>query len=273
MQAQVTSDSADLQATRDAYNNYTKASITYTFGDQQVTLDGGTLKDWLEVDEKGQLIGDDAAFKQHIVDFVAQLAKDHNTVGTTRAFNTTSGRTVYVYSSVYGWEIDQAQEVEQLTLEISSGTQTTREPIYSKRGASFGYNDLGNTYIEVDLSGQHMYYYQNGSIIFESDIVSGDMQYEDRKTPEGIYTLYWKKSPSVLRGKQKEDGTYEYETKVTYWMPFNGGIGFHDASWQPYFGGDRYLYAGSHGCINLPVDSAATLYSIIQYDVPIICFY
>ena len=274
VQAAVTSDSPDLQAARDAYNNYTKASITYTFGDQQVTLDGGTLKDWLEVDEKGQLIGgDDSSFKQHITDFVAQLAKDHDTVGTTREFHTTSGRTVYVYSSVYGWEIDQAQEVEQLTQEISSGTQTVREPAYSKRAESHGYNDLGNTYIEVDLSGQHMYYYQDGSIIFDSDIVSGDMQYEDRKTPEGIYTLYWKKSPDVLRGKQKPDGTYEYETQVTYWMPFNGGIGFHDASWQPYFGGDRYLYGGSHGCINMPPANAAILYNIIQYDVPIICFY
>ena len=118
-----------------------------------------------------------------------------------------------------------------------------------------------------------MYYYQDGSIIFDSDIVSGDMQYEDRKTPEGIYTLYWKKSPDVLRGKQKPDGTYEYETQVTYWMPFNGGIGFHDASWQPYFGDDRYLYGGSHGCINMPPANAAILYNIIQYDVPIICFY
>ena len=70
-----------------------------------------------------------------------------------------------------------------------------------------------------------------------------------------------------------EDGTPEYETDVSFWMPFNGGIGFHDAEWQPYFGGDRYLYGGSHGCINLPYDSAAMLYELIDYDVPIICFY
>ena len=272
--ADVTQDDPALQSALEACNNYTKASITYTFGSQTTTLNGDTIKDWLQFDEKGQLIGgDDSSFKQHITDFVAQLAKDHDTVGTTREFHTTSGRTVYVYSSVYGWEIDQAQEVEQLTQEISSGTQTVREPAYSKRAESHGYNDLGNTYIEVDLSGQHMYYYQDGSIIFDSDIVSGDMQYEDRKTPEGIYTLYWKKSPDVLRGKQKPAGTYEYETQVTYWMPFNGGIGFHDASWQPYFGGDRYLYGGSHGCINMPPANAAILYNIIQYDVPIICFY
>ena len=68
------------------------------------------------------------------------------------------------------------------------------------------------------------------------------------------------------------NGTYSYEQPVTYWMPFNGGIGFHDADWQPYFGGDRYLTGGSHGCINLPPENAGQLYSLIQYDVPIIVF-
>ena len=271
--AAVTSEDSTLQATRDAYNNYTKASITYTFGDQTVTLDGSTLKNWLQFDEKGQLVQDDASFTQHVKDFVAQLASEHNTVGTTRSFNTTSGRTVSVYGSAYGWKIDQDAEAAQLTEEIRTGTQTTREPVYSMRANAYGYNDIGSTYIEVDLSSQHMYYYQGGSIIFDSDIVSGDIRYDDRATPPGIFTLYYKKSPDVLRGEKKPDGTYEYETQVTYWMPFNGGIGFHDATWQAYFGGDRYTYAGSHGCINMPLDAAATLYSIIDTNVPIVCFY
>lgn len=271
--ASVTSDDPTLLATKDAYNNYTKASITYTFGDQTVTLDGSTLKEWLQFDDKGQLVQDDASFTQHIKDYVAQLASEHDTVGTTRSFNTTSGRTVSVYGSAYGWKIDQDAEVAQLTEEIRTGTQTTREPVYSMRANAYGYNDIGSTYIEVDLSSQHMYYYQNGSIIFDSDIVSGDIRYDDRATPPGIFTLYYKKSPDVLRGQKKPDGTYEYETPVTYWMPFNGGIGFHDATWQAYFGGDRYTYAGSHGCINMPLDAAATLYSIIDTNVPIVCFY
>lgn len=271
--ASVTQDNPELIAARDACNNFTKASITYTFGEETVTLDGSTIKNWLSFDEKGQFIRDDATFQQHILDYVAQLAADYDTVGTDREFYTTSGRTVYVYGSAYGWKIDQAAEAAQLTQEIQSGTQTTREPVYSMRARSYGRNDIGNTYIEVDLSGQHMYYYQDGAVIFESDIVSGDMTHEDRITPPGIFTLYYKKSPDVLRGPMKPDGKYEYEVEVSYWMPFNGGIGFHDAGWQPYFGGDRFYGGGSHGCINLPPSSAAVLYDLIQYDVPIVCFY
>jgi lipoprotein-anchoring transpeptidase ErfK/SrfK len=271
--AAVTSSSQELQDTLEAYNNFAQASITYTFGDETVTLDGNTIRDWLEFDEKGELVKDDASFQQHVTDFVAQLASQYDTVGTSRAFTATNGRTVYVYGSAYGWKIDKDAEAEQLMSEIRSGTQTTRDPVYSMTANSRGYNDFGNTYIEVDMGIQHMYYYQNGSLIFESDIVTGLMSDPERQTPEGVYTLYWKKSPDVLRGALQEDGTYEYETPVTYWMPFNGGIGFHDATWQPYFGGDRYLTGGSHGCINMPYDKAATLYDIIQYGVPIICFY
>lgn len=79
-----------------------------------------------------------------------------------------------------------------------------------------------------------MWYYQNGNIIFQSEIVSGLPGDPDRKTPPGIFTLNSKSSPSVLRGEMTANGTYSYEQPVTYWMPFNGGIGFHDADWQPY---------------------------------------
>lgn len=272
-EADVTRDSSELQNMVNMYNSLAKANITYTFGDEMVTLDGNTIKNWLQFDEKGQLLPDDRAFRQHVVDYVAQLAADHDTVGTERQFETTSGRTVYVYGSAYGWKIDQDKEAAQLMQEIQSGTQITREPVYSMRANAHGINDLGDTYIEVDLTEQYMWYYQNGNIIFQSEIVSGLPGDPDRKTPPGIFTLNSKSSPSVLRGEMTANGTYSYEQPVTYWMPFNGGIGFHDADWQPYFGGDRYLTGGSHGCINLPPENAGQLYSLIQYDVPIICFY
>ena len=89
------------------YKNLTKANITYTFGDETVTLDGNTIKNWLQFDEKGQLLQNDEAFRQHVVDYVAQLAADHDTVGTERQFQTISGRTVYVYGSAYGWKFSQ----------------------------------------------------------------------------------------------------------------------------------------------------------------------
>lgn len=271
--AEVTQDDPNLAKTLEECNNYTKASITYTFGDQTETLDANTIKDWLQFDENGQVINDEAAFRQKITEYVAGLAQRHDTLGTNRTITATSGRTVTVGGGEYGWQINQSAEVEQLYSEITTGQTVTREPNYSSYGRVHGENDIGNTYIEVDLSAQHMYFYQDGSIIFDSEFVSGNMSYSDRATPTGVYSLYYKKSPDVLRGKKLPDGSYEYESPVTYWMPFCGGVGFHDANWRSSFGGDIYLTNGSHGCINLPPAKAAELYNIIDTGIPILMFY
>ena len=60
---------------------------------------------------------------------------------------------------------------------------------------------------------------------------------------------------------------------VSYWMPFNGNIGMHDASWRSSFGGDIYKTNGSHGCINLPVSVAQELYGYVEKGTPVICYY
>lgn len=115
--------------------------------------------------------------------------------------------------------------------------------------------DVGDTYAEVDLSRQKAYFIKNGKVVLESDVVTGNPN-KGNATPQGMYSLTYKTRNAVLRGQKKKDGTYSYESPVKYWMPFNGGIGFHDASWQSSFGGNRYKSHGSHGCVNMPREKA-----------------
>ena len=115
-----------------------------------------------------------------------------------------------------------------------------------------------------------MYYYQNGSDIFESDFVSGNMSYADRQTHAGIFTLYYKKSPDVLTGLNSNGSSYE--SKVTYWMPFNGHQGLHDATWRDSFGGSIYKSNGSHGCVNLPYSTAAIIYKYVDAGFPVVIY-
>ena len=57
-------------------------------------------------------------------------------------------------------------------------------------------------------------------------------------------------------------------------MPFNDGVGFHDANWQPDFGGSMYMSGyGSHGCINLPPSAAAELYSLCSIGDVVVVHY
>lgn len=271
VKAAVTADSPELAQQLENANKYAKASITYTFGDDTEILNGETIQNWITTDADGSGV-DEESLENNVYAYVEDLASRHDTVGTVRSFTTSSGSVISAGGGNYGWQIDQDAEAAQLLEEIQSGQEVTREPIYSSTALLPGPDDIGNTYIEVDLTDQYMYFYRDGNVIFESDIVSGDPDDEEKATPTGVYHMYYKKLDEVLRGEKDENGEYEYETPVKYWMPFNGGIGFHDADWQYSYGGDVYTYSGSHGCINLPVDKAAELYEIIDTETPIIVY-
>lgn len=85
-------------------------------------------------------------------------------------------------------------------------------------------------------------------------------------TPGGIYRLKYIERYAVLRGPG-------YAAPVDFWMPFNGGIGMHDATWRSRFGGEIYTYDGSHGCINCPYYLAEAIYDNIEAGTPVICYY
>ncbi len=149
---------------------------------------------------------------------------------------------------------------------IYQGSVLEKEPLYTSRGANKGSDDIGDSYVEIDLSNQHLYLFWEGEIVLESDFVSGDMTRSGRMTPPGVFGLTYKTRNAVLRGE-------DYETPVNYWMPFNGNIGMHDATWRSSFGGSIYITNGSHGCVNLPLDKAAQIYEYVSTGFPVICYY
>ena len=210
-------------------NNLISSSITYILPTGSQVLNSETLVTWLSRDENGHYYKDDTVWNQNITQYVANLAAAVDTVGTDRQFSATGLGTITVGGGVYGWQIDQDSEVAQLTQELENQTVTEREPVYSSREVSTENNGFGNSYVEIDLSRQHLWLYQNGQLMVESDIVSGTMT-EDRYTPPGIFQMYYKQRDKVLKGEIQEDGEPEYEQPVSFWMPFNGGIGLQSAT-------------------------------------------
>lgn len=262
------SDSKEvIQAAKDM-NTYLGAQITYDLTPVTEVVDSAVISQWVKVEDNMQASFDEEAVRG----YVQSLAEKYDTKGKPRNFTTATGEVVTVEGGSYGWRIDQDAEYDALLADIKNGTVVTREPNYSSRAASHSGNDVGGTYAEVNLTTQMMYYTQNGQVVLESPIVTGNPNL-GRNTPQGVYTVAYKTRNAVLRGRKLEDGKYEYESPVQYWIPFNGDIGFHDASWQPTFGGDWYLHNGSRGCINMPTDKAAQLYDLISAGIPVVCHF
>ena len=264
---QVTADNADLNQMCANLNRYKDINITYVFGDQQEILPGLEAVKWID-GVSGSTV---QVNQQKVAEYVKYLADKYDTYGKPHTFTSTSGRQVSVNGD-YGWQINQAEEAVAVTRMVQNGTNQTREPAYSRTAASRTGNDFGTTYVEVDMGLQHIYMYENGTLIAEAPIVTGNVA-KGWTTPEGLYTLYYKERDRVLRGPKRADGTYSYESPVSYWMPFNGGIGLHDASWRGKFGGEIYKNNGSHGCINIPPKTAAVIYEHVYKGIPILCFY
>lgn len=255
----VTAENEALIEARDKRNRYVNTSVTYMFGAESQVLDGATIHQWLRTNENQEVWLD----ADSIAGYVADLGRRYDTAYKKRSFQTSYGPTVEV-SGAYGWRINQKEEISQLTALLEAGETAVREPVYAQKAASRQGNDYGSTYAEVNLTAQHLYFYKDGQKLLESDFVSGNVA-KGHTTPPGLFSLTYKQRDAVLRGE-------DYASPVKYWMPFNGGIGFHDASWRSSFGGTIYKTGGSHGCINMPYAAAKTLFENVYAGMPVICY-
>lgn len=274
----LTEEQLETKELAEKLEHFARFNIVYDMGDQMLPLDAATLHRFVKtdmaehndepgiiLDEKGNLVLDEAA----VTNFVASLAEEYDTYGKEREFQSTRGDVVTVKGVTYGTEIDQKAEVSYLLEKLSSASQTEEVqyhiPAYKREGIVRGRNDIGDTYIEIDMTEQMMYYYEAGELMLETEVVTGNT---GRRwgTPEGVNYVYNKQKNRILRGKG-------YASPVKYWMPVKGSIGIHDASWRNKFGGTIYQTNGSHGCINTPSEKMAELYEMVEIGTPVILFY
>lgn len=265
-QPKYTVDSPEVITAKELMETYMDNTITYSEGD---VIDGEQIAKWMKVDknELGITFDEDA-----IKEYVKKLATKYNTVGATRTFNNPDGKQVSVSGGTYGWTVNQSTEVEKIISDIQGSEAVTRSLEYSKKGAAHGDADWGTTFAMIDLTNQKMWMVVDGEVVVSSSVVTGSVA-DDNATPQGVYSVSYTTKNATLRGAIQPDGTRAYETPVAYWMPFNGGIGFHDATWRSSFGGTIYKNSGSHGCINMPLDKAKQLYRYLKAGMPVICHY
>lgn len=254
--AEITKENEELKSRVNKLNNIAKKKIFLRVYNGDVDEIGFNIF--------GQFIDENLNVdKEKIKKYVEELKDKYDTANKKRVFTTVSGSNLEL-SGQYGYTINQNKEIEELTKNILDENNTERELIYSKKG-KFDGTEFGNKYVEVDLGNQIVYLVENGKVTYQSKCVSGNLR-KGRRTPEGIYSITYKQKNAVLKGQ-------DYSSPVKFWMPFNKGIGLHDASWRNKFGGVIYKNNGSHGCINLPIDSAKVFFDNVEAGTPVICYY
>ena len=253
----------------DKLQDFLQCDIVYDMGDAKIALDKSITSEFVLTDESGHFMldekGDFLLDEAGVEAFIAKLSEEYNTAGTELTFQSTRGDVVTVPYKKYGTKINSKAECAYLKKAFLEKKAENHVPAYSQEGYVRGKNDIGFTYIEIDMTQQKIYLYVEGELKVESDVVTGN---EKRKmsTPEGVNYVYAKQRNRILRGDN-------YAAFVNYWMPVNGGIGIHDATWRKKFGGEIYKTDGSHGCINVPKDKMIEIYDLVEVGTPVVMFY
>lgn len=261
--AKITTESEEIKQFEKIINNINTLTITYDFDDRTEVLTAAQINKWISIDGT-EIVVDEEKAKQYITN----LAYKYDTYTKDRQFTTTAGDTITVGGGIYGWQTDISASTEALISAIKNCESVTIEPVYKISGLCRKENDIGDTYVEVSIEAQHMWYYKDGELFVDTDVVTG-LPNGKRDTPTGVFCIW-------SREKGRRLGTYEkqgYSTYVNYWMPIDWtGVGIHDATWRSSFGGNIYKSNGSHGCINTPYDIVQKIFDNCVTGTPVVIY-
>lgn len=263
----IRADNETLNARKDAMNKYLAVRVTYPFGDTSEYLNASTILPLLT----GQ--GADISISQEAVEeLVDSWCRKYNTLDYDFVITNHAGvDQVIPAGGTYGWRLDRSAMITSVLTALENGTQGEIEPIWDvEQYWGRENNGLGLSYVEVDMGEQYMYVYQDGELAVATPVVTG-LPANGRATAEGCYESFGKDMYVTL-------GSYDvqgYESPVKYWIAFNGGQGIHDASWrwEGEFGGDTWVYNGSHGCVNVPSSMMGAVYEHVYESEPVVLYY
>ena len=249
---EVLSDDPAVQAALEQVNKMTVTELSYTFGAGSSnptvhTIAPETIRTFVNLGEDGVTPSVDM---EAITAYAEALAAEHFIPARMDAFRTTGGKDLDMIVTYEACQVDPALLADDIRFFVQYGISAERNAPYMGNGNP----DLAfdGHYVEVDLSSQHLWLYKNGKCIFDTDLVSGNASLK-HNTPNGVFTIYSRTRSIDLVGA-------DYRSFVNYWMPFYRAYGLHDATWRDEFGGDIYLDDGSHGCVNLPLESASIVF-------------
>ncbi|MDO5701953.1 MAG: L,D-transpeptidase family protein [Lachnospiraceae bacterium] len=235
-------------------------------GNTYVVLDKSTFLPWMSY-ESGKVVFDG----DEIYAYTADLAKKYNTIGTKREFKTTKGDVLTVGGTDYdnyGYQMNVSESAALITKALESSTSqliALAWDHYALARDEGGKSDFGDTYIEVSLDQQHMWYYVDGELQLDTDIVSGTAT-PKRATPTMVVQVLDKKKDHTMKGSYGESHA-DYALVIQ-----ESGILIHDSDWRDEYGDDIWLYDGSHGCINTPIRAMRELYDMAEISTPVIIY-
>lgn len=151
------------------------------------------------------------------------------------------------------------------------GSDNTRDPIEFPPNAFVGhYNpDLRDTlftaknaFVEIDIAEQMAYLHRRDQPVMPVKVSTG--------TPYIVDGMHTQKGVFVIQSKYEEWYSIQFDSaRMTHFMPFNWGIGFHGLGSSSYY---KYLgeRPSSHGCVRVARDDVKQLFEAMDIGAPVL---
>ena len=233
------------------------------FDDRYEELTEKDTKKWRRRTPAGYYIWDHEAVNEYL----DKLKRKYDTEQGSVSFTTHKGVKMMISTQNCGWQMN----IDMTRVSLEEGADKGEkiiDPAWNSGCIYSSTNGVGKKYVEVSIEEQKVFLVENDEVIFETDCVTGTEGYTD--TTKGVFQVQSKASPTTLKDEDKNGN--KYEQPVEYWIAFNGSQGMHDAIWRGEFGGQIYKTWGSHGCVNLPLESAKRIYDEVYVYYPVIVY-
>lgn len=262
----VKKDDKNLIEERDKLNKLVTANYLFDFVDRKWELTGKELLEMFDLKENDYIMN-----RQKLRDYIKKIAIETDTYAQPHKFNATGLGEITVPGGIYGWQMNVDKTTDNVMKMIEEGKTGKVEPVYNQEARHRETNDIGNTYIEIDLSRQHMWFYKDGKLIVDTPIVTGDARKKSSTTPTGVNMVWSKEEDRKLNGIGLTGK--KYSVPVKYWMPIGWtGSGIHDVSYRKKFGGQIYKTNGSSSCINTPLAAVEKIFKNVPMHTAVVTY-
>ena len=241
-------------------------------------LDTFALLDMTYKDEDGNIV----VIEEKLDEYIQYLEDTYEDFKQAQPFYTHDGRRIMVGGNVddgigyamdtYGFLLDNDSTWVVIRNAIQSGESQTVDAVWLNEAwdRNTRNGNIGDTYIEISIDEQHMWAFWDGELLIDDDIVTGLYADPAKRSPTGLFRIWDKSSPATLSGEMAGEA---WESHVDFWMGITWtGVGLHNAPWRSAFGGDIYMWNGSHGCLNFTYDTAEVLYTTYGFGAPVIIY-
>ena len=169
LEPDITSTDESLLSELDQLKVYNNLQITLTIAGYEEVITPELISSWLYIDEFNEV-----NFNEDMIyEYLGTLNERYATYDDYRTFNSTLQGEVQLLPGTLGWSIDREAETQAILADLQAAVPVVREPTIVGIGYNGTLDDIGNSYIEVDILNQTMFVYIDGNQVLSTPVVTG----------------------------------------------------------------------------------------------------